>query len=140
MKNTKMPLFLVVCMFITLFGAISVFATQYETSVLLGPGYHLDGAIRSYSAGSPSIQYTLKYFNKYNNQNYSKFNWKVIDEDGRTYVNSVVSLSHTDIGISKTSSSNVKVAKGKYRFYFSTKVDGTTYSGIEMKPVYLSIA
>ena len=138
MRGIKKALSLIL-VFIALLGTVTVFATTYTTKVSLGPGFHLTGSLRSYNAGSPSIKYTLKYFNKYNNQNYSKFNWKAIDANDYVQTSVNVSLSATDVGIRKSSTTTKKVSKGKYKFYFSTKVDNTTYSGIYMDPVYLII-
>lgn len=117
---------------------VNVMATAYTTTVQLGPGAKLVGAYRNYSGGAePSITYTLKYFNKYNNQNYSTFMWTVEDSDGTACSTRRVSLTSSDIGSSKVSVGSDPIDGGRYRFNFTTKVNGTTYSGFKFDPVAL---
>ncbi len=136
MKHIKkiLPVFAI---FIAMLGTITVFATSYTTMLQLGAGYHTTGAARTYTAGTPAMQFTLKYFIKHNNQNYSRMQYKIMGEDNRVFWDDKTALPESIIGQNQVLIPNVRLAQGKYKWYYSTKVDGTTYSGFYMNPVTL---
>lgn len=136
MKKIKvlMPVFAI---FVALVGMVSVFATSYNTTLEMGPGRSVTGALRYYSEGIPAMQFTVKYFVKYNNENYTRLRYKVIGENNRVYFDDSSFIPESAINANMLLQLPLKVSSGKYKWYYATKVDDRTYSGFYMNPVVL---
>lgn len=128
-----------IAVFVAVMGIATAYAaTSYKTYLSLGAGYYQIGSPRYYSAGKPELEVNVNYFNKYNNQDYSNMLYKFLTSGGDTVYETTVWLAPQIVGDTVTLTNNFgRVSAGNYKWYFSTKVNGTTYSGFYMDPVYL---
>lgn len=137
MKNIRKMLLPVFAIFAILLGVTSVFATRYETYANISSGGTVRGSLRQYTSGEPMINYEV---HSIGNNRSSKFNWKVIDEDNYVWSNLNTSVSSSDYGMLNIQIGERNVASGKYRFDFTTKINGVNYSSVSLNPLYLVIS
>lgn len=134
--KTILPLLVI---FTMLAGFITVSASSYKTTLELGPGHHLTGSTRYYTAGKPELEVNINYFVKYKDQNYSWMYYEFISSDNTVMYSDTIYLSPYLLGKDARLLNNATSVKaGNYKWYFSTLVDGQTYSGFYMDPVYLT--
>ncbi len=123
---------------VTILTALSVSAYSYYTSTLsLGSGYHLDGAVRNYTAGTFVIQILIDSWTNYDNLGYTKLQTQLRSGNHTHYkTENTVNWKITDstVGNQVWDSWSNKGA-GDYYYYFSTKIGGVTYGGVESSKV-----
>ncbi len=137
MKHLKklLPVFVV---FTAFMGIITAYAiTRYQTVLEIGAGYSLTGSSRYYEEGIPAMQFTLQYFVKYKNQNYSKVRYEIRNSSNKALMYGTFDLTADHIGKNTAMIPQGRLNAGNYKWYYTTKVNGTTYSGFYMNPVYL---
>lgn len=139
MKKTLHVVLPVLAIFIAVVGFASVYAaTSYKTYASIGAGYSLTGSARNYSAGTPQLEFNINYFNKYNGQNYSRLLYRFLTSNGQSLYETQAFLATDLIGQDVVLVNDAPTVKaGSYKWYFTTKINGTTYSGFYMNPLYL---